>query len=85
MDDMLVFGDTHEQLEQRLEAVLKSIEDNGIRLNIEKCEFTKEKIHFLGYLISKDGFEADPSKEGSNNADGGTDKYFGSKLIPRNG
>ena len=62
MDHILVFGDTHEQLEQRLEAVLKSIEDNGIRLNIEKCEFTKEKIHFLGYLIGKDGLEADPSK-----------------------
>ena len=52
MDDILVFGDTHEQLEQRLEAVLKSIEDNGIRLNIEKCEFTK----------MEDGLEADPSK-----------------------
>ena len=62
MDDILVFGDTHEQLEQQLEAVLKRIEDNGIRLNIEKCEFTKEKIHFLGYLIGKDGFEVDPSK-----------------------
>ena len=62
MDDVLVFGDTHEQLEQRLEAVLKNIEDNGIRLNIEKCEFTKEKSQFLGYLIGKDGFEADPSK-----------------------
>ena len=62
MDHILVFGDTHEQLEQRLEAVLKSIEDKGIRLNIEKCEFTKEKIHFLGYLNGKDGLEADPSK-----------------------
>ena len=62
MDYILVFRDTHEQLEQRLEAVLKSIEDNGIRLNIEKCKFTKEKIHSLGYLIGKDGLEADPSK-----------------------
>ena len=53
MDDILVFGDTYEQHDQRLEAVLKRIEDNCVTLNIEKCEFAKEKIQFL---------EADPSK-----------------------
>ena len=62
MDDILVFGDTYEQHDQRLETVLKRIEDNGVTLNTEKCEFAKEKIQFLGHLISKDGIEADPSK-----------------------
>ena len=38
-DDILVFGDAHEQHDQQSEAVLKSIEDNGVTLNIEKCEF----------------------------------------------
>ena len=54
IDDILVFGDTHEQHGQRLEAVSKSIEDNGVTLNIEKCKFAKKK--FQG------GIEADPSK-----------------------
>ena len=62
IDDILVFGDTHEQDDQRLEAVSKSIEDNGVTLNIEKCKFAKKKIQFLGHLISKGGIEADPSK-----------------------
>ena len=61
-DDILVFGDTHEQHDQRLEAVSKSIEDNGETLNIEKCKNAKKKIQFLGHLISKGGIEADPSK-----------------------
>lgn len=30
MVNILVFGDTHEQKDQRLEAVLKSTEDNGV-------------------------------------------------------
>ena len=34
MDDIPVFEDTHKQHDQRLEAVLKRIEDNGITLNI---------------------------------------------------
>ena len=55
MDDILVFGDIYEQHDQRLEAILKRFEDNGVMLNIEKCEFAKEKIQFLGSLIGKDG------------------------------
>ena len=39
IDDILVYGDTHEQLEQRLEAVSKRTEDNGVTLNIVKCKF----------------------------------------------
>ena len=62
IDDILVFGDTHEQDDQRLEAVAKTIEDNGVTLNIEKCKFAKKKIQFLGHLISKGGVEAYPSK-----------------------
>ena len=61
-DDILVFGDAHEQHDQRLEPVLKSIEDNGLTLNIEKCEFAIRKIQFLGHHISKDGIEVDLSK-----------------------
>ena len=41
---------------------MKSNEDNGVTLNIEKCEFTKKKIQFLGHLISNDGIQAGPSK-----------------------
>ena len=62
IDDILVFGDTHEQHNKRLEAVSKSIEDNGVMRNIEKCKFAKKKIQFLGNLISKGVIEADPSK-----------------------
>ena len=60
--DILVFGDTHEQHNERLEAVSKSIEDNGVTLNIEKCKLPKKIIQFLGHLISIGGIEANPSK-----------------------
>ena len=42
---------------KQLEAVLKCIEDNGVTLNNDKCEFAKERIQFLGQLIGKDGIE----------------------------
>ena len=62
IDDILVFGDTHEKDDQRLEAVSKTIKGNGVTLNTEKCKFAKKKIQFLAHLISEGGVEADPSK-----------------------
>ena len=61
IDDILVYGDTHEQHDQRLEAVSKRTDDDGMTLNIEKCKCAKRKIQFLGHLISKGVIEADPS------------------------
>ena len=62
MDDILVFGECHKQHDMRLEAVLSRLEENGITLNPEKCEFSAEKVEFLGHRIGKDGIEVDPSK-----------------------
>lgn len=47
MDDILVFGKTNEQHYSRLEAVLKRLEEANVTLNIDKCEFAKEKVEFL--------------------------------------
>ena len=62
MDDILVFGECHKQHDIRLEAVLSRLEENGVTLNLGKCEFAKEKVDFLGHRIGKDGNEVDPSK-----------------------
>ena len=60
MDDILVFRDSYEQHNEHLEAVLRCLEENGVTHNIEKCEFAKKKVEFLGHVISKDGIEAQP-------------------------
>ena len=62
MDDTLVFVECHEQHDTCLEAVLSLLDENGITLNTEKCEFASEKVAFLCHRIGKDGIEVDPSK-----------------------
>ena len=51
MDDILIFGKDQTEHDQRLEAVLRRIEKAGVTLNPQKCEFSKNKLTFLGHVI----------------------------------
>ena len=54
-DDILVFGKTPEEHENNLMLILKTLEENGITLNREKCNFYKDEVTFFGLKFSKDG------------------------------
>ena len=62
IDNVLVFGSSHEQHDEHLEAVLRCIQSAGIALNQAKCEFGKDTIQFLGHVINAEGVSADPQK-----------------------
>ena len=62
MDDILIFGKDQTEHDQRLEAVLRRIEKAGVTLNPQKCEFSKNKLTFLGHVIDAHGITADPEK-----------------------
>ena len=61
-DDILVFGKTHEEHNQNLEAVFRRLREKGLTLNKSKCEYSKDKLEFFGYVFSKDGISPDPKK-----------------------
>ena len=62
VDDILVFGETQEQHDKRLIAVLERVADASVTLNLEKCKFSTDKVEFLGHVIGKDGVQIDPTK-----------------------
>ncbi|XDV25073.1 hypothetical protein PO909_029054 [Leuciscus waleckii] len=62
MDDVLVYGDTQAQHDTRLLAVLGRLQEAGVTLRGEKCEFSKSHIKFLGQIIDAAGVRADPNK-----------------------
>lgn len=62
MDDVLVFGGSVEEHNQRVRAVLQRMLDKGMTLNKEKCEFSRPSVTFLGHVVSERGIEADPEK-----------------------
>ena len=58
-DDILVHGDDHDR---RVRATLHCLQEAGITLNIEKCQFFKTSAKFLGSIIDEQGIHADPVK-----------------------
>ena len=62
IDDILVFGHSQQEHDQRLESVLKRINRAGVTLNSEKCEFSMGSVTFLGHVIDEVGIHPDPDK-----------------------
>ena len=55
-------GRDREQHRNRVRKVLEALEKAGLRLKLEKCEFEREEVEFLGYRISGQGIKAAEEK-----------------------
>ena len=54
-DDILVFGKNKREHQDNLMAILKRLEENGITLNVDKCQFYKSELTFFGLRFTGDG------------------------------
>lgn len=62
LDDLIVFSRTLEEHEERLFTVLERLEDYGLKLSIDKCQFCRSDVKYLGHVISAAGVATDPEK-----------------------
>ncbi len=57
LDDILVMFRSAEEHERHLRVVLGNLEKHKMRTKLSKCEFNKPELHFLGHVVSRDGFK----------------------------
>lgn len=62
LDDILVYSSTFPEHFERLETVLRRLQDTGLRVKLDKCHFIQLEVVFLGHRISADGIGTDPQK-----------------------
>jgi len=62
LDDIVIYSKTYEDHVKHVCTILKKLVDNKLVAKMSKCEFHKEKIAFLGHIISRKGIETDPEK-----------------------
>lgn len=62
LDDILIFGNTKEEHDRNLTAILARLTEFDILLNKEKCVFGTTNTVFLGHRLSEKGIEATEDK-----------------------
>lgn len=61
IDDFLIASSNMEEHKQHLKQLFTRLNEYGVVINPEKCEFGKTEISFLGYIINENGIR--PSTE----------------------
>jgi RNase H-like domain found in reverse transcriptase/Reverse transcriptase (RNA-dependent DNA polymerase) len=64
MDDILIFADTKEELEQITKLVLEKLPEHDLFLKAKKCEFCQTRTEYLGMIIEEGKISMDAVKLG---------------------
>src|SRR5438876_6285439 len=62
MDDIIILGDTQEEIEHWTCKVLQTMRDNGLSAKPVKCQFEKTIVKYLGHMIGQGQLFVNPSK-----------------------
>ena len=60
LDDVVIWAPSFSAMLKRLDRVFQHFSDQGIKLNVNKCNFCQNEVKFLGHIISEDGCKPCP-------------------------
>jgi Reverse transcriptase (RNA-dependent DNA polymerase) len=62
IDNLLVHSDTHEKHLQVLEQVLDHLQQNHLKIHLEKCIFGNKEVSYLGFTLTPEGIKSRKNK-----------------------
>ena len=62
LDDIVIYSKSMTEHVKHLDWILGQLKWAGLKIKVEKCEFTKSEIKLLGYRISAEGMIPDLGK-----------------------
>lgn len=62
LDDLICISSNFLEHLELLRKVHKALKAAGLTVNLKKCEFCKERLLYLGYVVDSQGLHTDPSK-----------------------
>jgi hypothetical protein len=62
IDDIRVFGKRYEEHLRNLQLIFQRIREANLKLSLNKCDFFKRKVKYVGHVVSEKGIEIDQGK-----------------------
>lgn len=62
MDDIIVFSPSLEKHKSDLNKVLNKLKEANLKIQLDKCEFFRKEVQFLGHTVSEDGIRPNQDK-----------------------
>src|SRR5258708_32611167 len=62
LDNILVFLQTQESHNLHVLQILQALNKHGLLASVDKCEFNKESLEYLSFILGKNGVAMHPDK-----------------------
>ena len=62
LDDIFIYSKNEDEHREHLRKTFEILREHKLYAKMSKCSFAKDKIVYLGRVISKDGIHIDPEK-----------------------
>ena len=62
LDDIICFGSDFDSALENLTSVLYKLMKAGLKLKPSKCQLFRDRVKFLGHVVTPEGVECDPDK-----------------------
>ncbi|KAL9979865.1 hypothetical protein ACROYT_G017589 [Oculina patagonica] len=62
IDDIIIFSKSVEEHLAHLEEVFRRLREANVKLNPKKCSFVKQRVEYLGHVVTPDGVQPNPEK-----------------------
>lgn len=62
IDDIIIFSKDEDTHLRDVQLIFETLERANMKVQMEKCEFLKKEVEFLGFVISDDGIKTNPKR-----------------------
>ena len=62
LDDVIIFSEDPFKHVEHVRSILQVLRDNNLYAKVQKCEFNKQEMTFVGCMVSPAGIGMDPAK-----------------------
>ena len=81
LDDICIFSSSVNEMLNRIEMVLKHLQELKLKIKPKKSFFFQSKVLFLGHILSKEGISPNPEKSSKGKGLASSNKGEGGSLI----